>query len=73
MISFHLRGAVQDWPRAVKKLPKGTPFKAVNNSQLLKGAKLNNPNILTIHREWYDPDQIYDGAMLNLLQEVKHE
>lgn len=60
MITFHLQNTVQDWPRAVRELPRNSVFKSVGHVHLIWEAYQNNNGILGILRQWYDYAQHYD-------------
>ena len=59
---FHFQGTVNDWPRAVVKLPDGALIKAVDRGDILRDAKAINPRLTTMLRHW-GPGQHFGGSL----------
>lgn len=55
------QGDVNDWPRAVAKLPGGSLVKAIDRGDILRDVKGINPNIKTALRHYGGPQTIFDG------------
>lgn len=53
-IGFHGQRPITYWLDAIKILPAGAPFLAVDDVHMLRDAKLANPGILTIFRKKID-------------------
>src|SRR5690554_2857966 len=58
---FHFQSSVNDWPRAVAKLPKGSLIKAVKRPDILRDAKAVNPGVITMLRHHGGPQNIFWG------------
>lgn len=56
-MTFHMQSTVPGWLDAVAKLPAGVPVKAVNDYFMCRDIKARNPNVKTVFRHVYAPQQ----------------
>ncbi len=70
---FHFQDSVQDWPRAVGRLPVGSLVKAIDRGDILRDVKAINPGIRTALRHYGGPQNIFDGRGLEGYKRLARE
>lgn len=72
-MGFHFQNSVQDWPRAVARLPEGSLIKAIDRGDILRDAKLINPGVITALRHHGGPQNIFDGRGFEAYKELARQ
>jgi hypothetical protein len=68
-LGFHMQGAVQNWPNAIKLLPAGTWCKSLNDQHLCRDLKAVNPGIKTVFRYEFNRHQNLVGNYKDLARD----